>query len=57
MHVMSLNGLAFQSIINIIIENKPFYKGSTTTTIIKASTKAGIKKILINLFYFFVQYL
>jgi len=28
MRTISLNGLVFQSIINIIIERKPFHKGS-----------------------------
>jgi len=41
MHATSLNGLAFQSIINIIIERMPFHKGSTTITTM-VSTKAGI---------------
>jgi len=44
MHAISQNGLAFQSIINIIIERKPFHKGSTTATTTTVSTKAGIKQ-------------
>jgi len=49
MHAISLKGIAFQSIINII-EREPFHKASTTTTV---STKAGIKLVFSSIFLTF----
>jgi len=52
MDAISLNGLAFQSIINIIIERKLFHKGSIKIDPFEKKQKI----ILINLFDFFVPY-
>jgi len=49
-HAFNKYGLAFQSIINIIIERKPFNKGSTTTTT-TVSTMAGIKHFFSSIFF------
>jgi len=60
MHAISLNGLAFQSIINIIIERKPFHKGSTTDPQQQQQQcyqRLELNIFLINLFDFFIQYL
>jgi len=50
-HAFNKYGLAFQSIINIIIERKPFHKGSTTITTTTVSTMSGIKHFFSSIFF------